>query len=148
VLSPHSLPERYVRRGDPYLREVQSTVARLTGRLGPTFASVRLGFQSQVGPATWLRPTTGEVLERVARDGGKAVTLCPLGFVSDHIETLHDLDLLYRAQAVSSGMEVFRVAAFNDDPRFIQALAQMAQGPTEPLWPASSPSGRRRLVTG
>ncbi|MHB1260449.1 MAG: ferrochelatase [Thermoplasmatota archaeon] len=133
LLSPHSLPEKYIVRGDPYRREVEDTQRLLQERLGDQFASIRLGFQSAVGPVKWIGPTTDEQLQAIIAAGTKSVALCPLGFVSDHIETLYDLDILYRKQAEDHGVKVHRVKAFNDDPRFIELLAGLAQGPTQLL---------------
>jgi protoporphyrin/coproporphyrin ferrochelatase len=133
LLSAHSLPEKYIRQGDPYRREVEATEALLKQRLGPAFASVRLGFQSSVGPVKWIGPTTDEQVTALGAENAAAVALCPLGFVSDHIETLYDLDIHYKAQAEQHGMKVHRVAAFNDDPRFIALLETLCKGPAEPL---------------
>lgn len=133
LLSPHSLPEKYILRGDPYRHEVEETQRLLQERLGNRFASVRLGFQSAVGPVKWIGPTTDDQLRSIIASGAQAVALCPFGFVSDHIETLYDLDIFYRQQAEQHGVKVDRVKAFNDDPRFIEVLAGLAQGSTQVL---------------
>lgn len=131
LLSPHSLPQKYIARGDPYRREVEQTQSLLEKHLRGRFASVHLGFQSAVGPVEWIGPTTDEQLMSIIDAGAKDVALCPLGFVSDHIETLYDLDILYRKQAEDRGVKVHRVKAFNDDPRFIEFLAGLATGSTQ-----------------
>lgn len=135
VLSAHSLPEKYALRGDPYPVQVQETARQVASRLAGAFASVRQGFQSAVGPVKWLGPQTGEHLQALAGEGARHVTLAPLGFVSDHIETLYDLDRLYTQQAQALGMEVRRARSFNDDPRFIEVLADLAQGPSAQVAP-------------
>lgn len=133
LLSAHGLPEKYIRNGDPYRKEVEATEHLLKDRLGDTFASVRLGFQSAIGPVKWIGPTTDEQITALAAENASAVALCPLGFVTDHIETLYDLDILYKGQAEARGMNVRRVAAFNDDPRFITLLEHLTTGPTKIL---------------
>ncbi len=133
LLSAHSLPEKYIRQGDTYRSEVEATEALLKQRLANSFSSIHLGFQSKVGPVKWIGPTTDEQVSALGAAKARAVALCPLGFVSDHIETLYDLDILYKAQAEQHGMRVHRVAAFNDDPRFIALLVTLCKGPTEPL---------------
>lgn len=129
LFSAHSLPVAYVRRGDPYEKEVRSSLEALKGRLGRT--DLILGFQSAVGPGRWLGPETEEHLQALAQLGHEEVALAPLGFVTDHIETLYDLDTKYRQQAESLGLRMRRVPSLNDRPAFIEALAQVCQGPTE-----------------
>jgi protoporphyrin/coproporphyrin ferrochelatase len=133
LLSAHSLPEKYIRNGDPYRKEVEATLELLRTKLDGTFTSVELGFQSRVGPVKWIGPTTDERVAALAAGKAVEVALCPLGFVSDHIETLYDLDVVYRGQIEAHGMKAHRVAAFNDDPRFILLLEELARGPTEAL---------------
>lgn len=135
VLSAHSLPEKYVRRGDPYPKEIEETAKLVEGRLSNAFASVRQGFQSAVGPVKWIGPQTGTHIETLAKEGASHLTLAPLGFVSDHIETLYDLDILYTRQAEALGLKVTRARSFNDDPRFIEVLADLAQGPSSKVDP-------------
>ena len=126
LLSAHGLPRSYVRDGDPYPREVETT-AEAVGRAAVAmgYAGWRLGYQSKVGPVEWLRPYTDDVLPELAAAGARGVVAVPLGFVSDHIETLYDLDITYREQAESLGMRYRRVPAFNDDARFVRVLADV-----------------------
>lgn len=124
VMSAHGLPKSYVARGDPYAREVEATASRVgAAALRMGYASWRLGYQSKVGPVEWLRPYTDDVLREAKEAGASAIVAVPLGFVSDHVETLYDLDVLYRGQAEALGMRFHRVPAFNDDPRFAAVLA-------------------------
>ena len=98
VYSAHSLPVRFIEEGDPYVRELKQTIAaveRLTGRRG------RLCYQSRSGPVEWLGPSTPEVIEEIATTGGKSVLVVPLSFVSDHVETLVEIDIQYRQLAES-----------------------------------------------
>ena len=123
LFSAHGLPQRYVDNGDPYEREVRATVAGVVARLdlGDRW---RLGFQSKVGPVKWLGPSTEQVIHDLARRGAGKLLVVPVAFVSDHIETLQEIDLLYRDVALAAGIEDFRRApALNDRPAFIAALA-------------------------
>lgn len=124
VFSAHGLPKSYVARGDPYAREVEATAARVgAAALRMGYSAWRLGYQSKVGPVEWLRPYTDDVLREAKAAGADAIVAVPLGFVSDHVETLYDLDVLYRGQADALGLRYHRVPAFNDDPRFAAVLA-------------------------
>ncbi len=124
VLSAHGLPVRVIESGDPYLAEVERTAAAVGRLLGGI--PWRLSFQSRLGPVKWLEPTTGAVIREVAGGGVRGVLLVPLGFVSDHIETLYDLDIVYREEAARAGIAHYRrLAAFNTDPDFISLLASL-----------------------
>jgi ferrochelatase len=95
-----------VNRGDPYVLEVSSTVARVIARLSEKngFESpYRLVWQSQVGPQPWMGMKTDEALKGLARLGRKEVILVPVAFTSDHIETLYELDLEYGEEAKGVG---------------------------------------------
>jgi len=123
IFSAHSLPERAV-CDDPYVEDIHETIKAVLERFGPL--AWRLGFQSQGGGSeSWLGPDVGEVLEDLSRRGCPRVLVVPLGFVSDHLETLYDLDIKYRKQAEALGMEYQRSPSLNDSPRFIQALAEV-----------------------
>jgi len=96
VFSAHSLPARAVRQGDPYQREVNATVQALQARLGPIPGGYRLAYQSKVGPVRWLEPELGGVLRSLA---GRDLIILPVSFVGEHIETLHELDILFQEVA-------------------------------------------------
>lgn len=124
VFSAHALPQRMVERGDPYLRQVQTTVRgvleRLEGRGG------ELAFQSRSGPVRWVGPGIIETLNRLNREGFRAVLMVPVSFVSDHIETLHEIDHGYRNYALGHGWRYFeRTAMFNDHEAFARAMAAL-----------------------
>src|SRR5439155_4225391 len=135
LFSAHGVPERYVtREGDTYQREVEETARLLRERLAGTFASVQQGYQSGLGPVKWLQPDTQALVEERGNAGAKALALSPLGFVSDHIETMYDMDTLFAGVAKERGIEHFaRVASFNDRPEFARLLADVASGPTQPF---------------
>ncbi len=125
LFSAHSLPERLVREGDPYVEEVGRTVAGVRERL-PAGQPWRLAFQSRVGPVRWVGPGTEEVLRDLAREGARDVLVVPVSFVSDHLETLYEIDLLYGTLARRRGIERYRRAeALNDSPAFLEALADL-----------------------
>jgi len=122
----HSIPSRYVQKGDPYLEQTRRSVALIDSLLGDRHPS-SLAFQSKVGPVKWLDPSTKEVLAQMGRSGASRVLLIPVSFVSDQIETLHEIDIFYRKLAGQSGIREFRrAAAPNLHPKFIEALAELA----------------------
>jgi protoporphyrin/coproporphyrin ferrochelatase len=125
LYSAHSIPARYVEEGDPYLEQTQITVALINSMLGNSCPS-KLAFQSKVGPVKWLGPATKDVLIDLGRSGIKRVLVVPISFVSDHIETLQEIDIFYKETALRSGIkEFYRVASLNTWPRFIEALANI-----------------------
>lgn len=125
LFSAHGIPESYLKRGDPYLRHTRETVERVSEKLGGQFP-VHLSFQSKVGPVKWLEPSTDTMLRELHQRGVEQVLAIPVSFVSDHIETLYELDILYRKLAAQIGIRVYRrVPAFNCNPAFINALADL-----------------------
>lgn len=125
LFSAHGLPEGIVKRGDPYQWQVERTVARVVGSLGIAGLDHAICYQSRVTPQKWIGPSTEEELHRAARDG-VAVLVCPIAFVSDHSETLVELDIEYRDAAKAMGVPgYFRVPAPNSDPAFIAALRDL-----------------------
>ncbi len=127
IFSAHGLPLRYIERGDPYLEQVRRTVAAATARLehpGP----VHLSFQSRLGPAKWLAPATEQLIEELARKGARAVCIVPVAFVSEHVETLNEIDIQYAAVAARAGIAEFRrVCAVKCHPSYIKCLANQAE---------------------
>ncbi|MBX7219891.1 MAG: ferrochelatase [Blastocatellia bacterium] len=129
LFSAHSIPQKYVDRGDPYLRQTQVTVQAVVDRIGaltghkPRFF---LSFQSKVGPVKWLEPSTESTLHRLAEEKEQQVLAIPISFVSEHIETLYEMDILYQELAQTIGLADFRrVPALNCHPRFISGLAEL-----------------------
>jgi ferrochelatase len=128
LYSAHSIPERYVREGDPYLEQTKQSVTLINARLGNQYPSL-LAFQSKVGPVKWLGPATPDVLGRLGRSGRTRVLAVPVSFVSDHIETLQEIDISYSKLAAKSGIREFhRVPSLNLYPKFIDALADRVIG--------------------
>jgi ferrochelatase len=125
LFSAHGLPEAYVRRGDPYLDDVRSTVAAVTRRLGLESRS-QLAFQSRVGRQRWLAPTTEEALDALAATAHQAVVVVPVSFTGEHLETLQEIDILYRERATARGITSFaRARAVGCHPAFIAGLAAL-----------------------
>jgi ferrochelatase len=127
VFSAHSVPVRYIEEGDPYLDQTRETVSSVMQRLGSTLPH-SLSFQSKVGPVKWLRPSTDEMIRKLAVDGVSQLLLVPVSFVSEHIETLYELDILYRHVAEEVGIAHYRrVPALNCRSDFIGALAGLVE---------------------
>jgi len=127
LFSAHSIPESYVRNGDPYLEQTKETVELIMDRLGRQ-NPYQLSFQSKIGPVKWLEPFTSDVIVKLGKQGVDDVLVIPVSFVSEHIETLYELDILFRKVAADAGVENFRrVPALNSDPIFIRALADIVE---------------------
>jgi ferrochelatase len=124
VFSAHGLPMSQVRKGDPYPGEVEASARGTAERCG--VKEYQVTYQSRVGPAKWLGPDTQEFLQQNSK--GRAVVTVPIAFVSEHLETLYDLDIL-GAQAAREGgaLEYHRAAALGDRPEFIAALADLVR---------------------
>jgi ferrochelatase len=123
LFSAHGLPEEYVRRGDPYLDDIRATVAAVTRRLGLE-GRAQLAFQSRVGRQRWLGPTTEAALDALAGAGQRAVVVVPVSFTGEHVETLQEIDILYRERAAARGITSFaRARAVSCHPAFIAGLA-------------------------
>jgi len=127
LFSAHSLPQSFIDQGDPYLEHIQATVRLVMERFDGV--SHHLAFQSRAGPVRWLAPSTDDKLQELAAQGCKQLLVVPLSFVSDHIETLHEIDIEYAAEAQQLGISDFRrTASLNDSPTFIRCLAELVRG--------------------
>jgi ferrochelatase len=127
LFTAHGLPQSFIDSGDPYLEQIRATVALVMERFG----GIRhhLAFQSRAGPVKWLEPSTGDKIGELARGGVKRLLLVPISFVSDHIETLYEIDIQYRREAESRGIQEFRRAeSLNSSPLFIDCLAELVRG--------------------
>lgn len=124
LFSAHGLPESYIRRGDPYLDEIRTTVAAVTRHLG-LGARAHLAFQSRVGRQKWLSPYTEAALDQLIDAGARAIVVVPVAFTGEHVETLQELDIVYRERALARGLTHFaRARTVGTDPDFIAALAE------------------------
>lgn len=123
LFSAHGLPEKIVQAGDPYEAQVEATAAAVAARLGGGWHWT-VCYQSKVGRLKWLGPATTEAIEAAAK-AGEGVVVCPIAFVSEHIETLVELDHDYAAFARDRGVAHYvRVPALGVQDAFIGALAQ------------------------
>ncbi len=128
LFSAHGLPLKIVAAGDPYPSEVECTAAAVVRALARPGLDWRVCYQSRVGPLAWLGPSVDEELRRAGRDG-VAVVIAPISFVSEHSETLVELDRDYRRLAAACGVPAYhRVPTVGTDPRFIAALAELVRG--------------------
>jgi protoporphyrin/coproporphyrin ferrochelatase len=119
LFSAHSLPEKIIENGDPYVEQTTGTIREITERIHLKW---HLSYQSKSGPVKWLSPSTEEKLEELAGQGIKNILVVPVSFVSDHIETLYEIDILYRNYAEKFGINLKRTDSLNIHPAFIQAL--------------------------
>ena len=127
LFSAHGLPQRVVDRGDPYPSQIQATAAAVAERLEDILPDWRICYQSRVGPLKWLGPSTIEAISDAASEG-LGVIVTPIAFVSEHVETLVELDHDYAAVAETAGCPCYiRVPALGVQAAFIDGLAQMAQ---------------------
>ena len=126
LFSAHGLPEQVITAGDPYQRQIEATAAAIAAQLGPEL-DWQVCYQSRVGRLKWIGPSTPEAIE-AACDDGLGVVIVPIAFVSEHIETLVELDHEYRDLADSLSCTTYvRVPALGIEPGFIDALAGLTE---------------------
>ena len=127
VFSAHSLPQKSLRRGDPYRRQIQESVRLVCQKCSPNLGHT-LCYQSRVGPQRWLKPTLLATLRRLGRDRVESVLVVPISFVSDHLETLSEIDIEARRVALANGIRHFEtMTGLNDSPKFVTALAELVR---------------------
>jgi ferrochelatase len=125
VFSAHGLPITLVEKGDPYPRQIEQTV-ELVRQLGAWPNPHVLCFQSKVGPQRWLQPSLSGTIEAMALDGVKRMLVIPMSFLTEHIETLHEISMEAREEAETLGVSDFHMMpALNDSPLLIRALADL-----------------------
>ena len=122
VYSAHSLPVKFIREGDPYVDHLKETIAAVEKI---TNAPGKICYQSRSGPVEWLTPSTPEMLDQLAREGCRNILMVPISFVSDHVETLYEVDMLYKEMAENLGMRLQRAPSLNLQPQFIEALKEL-----------------------
>ena len=121
LFSAHGLPERQIRIGDPYRDQIEATVSEVAQRLGEV--ECRLAFQSKIGPARWIGPSTLDAARELGRER-RPVLVVPIAFVSENIETLHELDVEVAGHARAHGVPWFgRLPTQNAGERFVRVLA-------------------------
>src|SRR6266542_4087000 len=123
LFSAHSIPRRLVtRQGDPYQREIEASVRAIHEKAGGR-SPWTLAYQSRFGPVEWLGPATLDVIGELGRKGEKQVLAVPIAFVTDHVETLYEIDQLFGRAAEKAGIAHFRrTPGLNDRPTFLRAL--------------------------
>jgi len=119
LFSAHSLPKKFIDQGDPYVHHIMRTIEEITKRIPIQW---HLSYQSKSGPVQWLEPSTEEKLNELSGKGVKNILVVPISFVSDHIETLYEIDILYANLATDLGMTLHRTVSLNTHPQFIKAL--------------------------
>jgi ferrochelatase len=125
VFSAHSIPMSVIEKGDPYQRQIEETVRLLIERGGWSNPQ-RLCYQSKVGASRWLQPSLHQTLRKLADERVREVCVVPVAFVSDHVETLGEIDHEAREEARRLGVTQFEMSAgLNDSPKFIKALSQI-----------------------
>lgn len=130
LFSAHGLPQRIVNKGDPYQWQVEKSVAEILKGLDKPNIDHVICYQSRVGPLKWLEPSTEVEIIRCGNDGA-SIILAPISFVSEHSETLYELDIQYKNLSVESGVPRFeRVPAVGISPLFIEGLADLVKGVT------------------
>jgi len=127
IFSAHGLPVSYIEKGDPYVEHVKRTMAAalaVLGHPGPTY----LAYQSRLGPQKWLQPSTDELLKELGASGTRAVCIVPVAFVTEHVETLNEIDIQYREIAREACIPEFRRAcAVRCHPSYVRCLADLAE---------------------
>jgi protoporphyrin/coproporphyrin ferrochelatase len=137
VFSAHGLPMSLIERGDPYQQHVQETVAAVLA-CGGWPNPHTLCYQSRVGRQKWLEPSLHHTIGDLARAGEKYLLVVPVSFVTEHIETLHEINIETREEALAAGVEQFEmVPAVGDSPRFISALADLVRSALHANAPAA-----------
>jgi len=127
LFSAHSVPVAVVEKGDPYQRQIEETVSLVMQRGGWPNAH-RLCYQSKVGASRWLQPSLHTILRQLAAEKQREVCIVPIAFVSDHVETLGEIDHEARHLAEQLGFTQFEMSVgLNDSPKFINALSQIVQ---------------------
>jgi ferrochelatase len=122
VYSAHSLPVKFIQEGDPYVDHLKLTIQAVESL---TAIPGKLCYQSRSGPVEWLSPSPPEILEQLRKEGCKNVLMVPISFVSDHVETLYEIDMLYGEMAQDMGIRMERTASLNCMPEFIDSLKDM-----------------------
>jgi len=122
VYSAHSLPVSFIKEGDPYEAHLKRTIDAIEQRTGKQGI---LCYQSRSGPVEWLSPSTPETLEQLAEEGCKNILMVPISFVSDHVETLYEINMDYRQRAKKLGMRLEPSESLNSNPEFIACLKDL-----------------------
>ena len=125
LFSAHGVPLSVIEKGDPYEKQVRATVSLVTSGLENIFPH-SISFQSKVTKVEWLGPATDKIIPELGKNGVKNLLVIPVAFVSDHSETLFELDIFNRDLAAKAGIKRYEIMpALNDSPKFISALSEL-----------------------
>lgn len=122
VYSAHSLPVSFIEEGDPYVDHTKQTIQAIEAI---TRKKGSLCYQSRSGPVEWLAPSTPDMLKTLAEKGCENILMVPISFVSDHLETLYEINILYKEQAAELGMRLEPCESLNINPLFIKGLKEL-----------------------
>jgi ferrochelatase len=122
VYSAHSLPISFIEEGDPYVDHLKLTISMIENNTGK---SGKLCYQSRSGPVEWLAPSTPEMIKNLADSGCRNILMVPISFVSDHAETLYEINMQYRDLAAEHGIRLEATESLNTDANFIAALRDL-----------------------
>jgi len=130
LYSAHNLPVSFINEGDPYLDQIRATIDKVNARLSGEPYNIselrrELAFQSRSGPVEWMEPSTDETIIRLANEGYKNILVVPVSFVSDHIETLYEIDILFKVLADKHNINLKRCPSLNTSDKFIHALKEL-----------------------
>jgi ferrochelatase len=126
LFSAHSLPERILAEKDPYPQELNETIELVMKKVGPY--EWRFAYQSKGRtPEPWLGPDVAVVIDELHAQGHRHLLMAPIGFISDHMETLYDVDIMYRKQCDAKEMRLERAESLNATPAFIETLADVVR---------------------
>ncbi|HEY5673835.1 MAG TPA: ferrochelatase [Malonomonas sp.] len=126
LFSAHALPQKFIDRGDPYQQHVEVTAQQVMKRVGDY--GWKIAWQSRSGPVKWMEPGTEEMIQQLAAAGHQSLLMVPVSFVSDHIETLEEIDIQYRDLAAEAGFLHFhRAPSLNVHADFLDAMAALVK---------------------
>lgn len=133
LFSAHGLPVSYVERGDPYPVHVNRTVELVAEQLGWPADKISLAYQSRLGPARWIKPSTDALLKELVEKGEKRILVCPISFTVDCLETLEEIDVRYRAEVEKEGADLYLCPALNTSELFMTALSGLVTRGPRPI---------------
>jgi len=130
LYSAHGLPKSIIEHGDPYLEHIKTTIELTNKMLSEEPYNISglkwaLSFQSRTGPVEWLDPSTSQAIENFSSEGVKKLLVVPISFVSDHVETLYEIDILFKDIAKREGIDLKRCRSLNTSDRFIAVLKEL-----------------------
>lgn len=123
LFSAHGIPLSLYNLGDPYIGQTEKTVSLIVEKI--KLNDWMICYQSRTGPVKWVGPSTEQTIKKLAEEGVKKIIIVPVSFVSDNIETLYEIDVVYSSKAQKLGVQLIRVPSLNTEPKFIEALKHL-----------------------